>query len=265
MKTLVPELNDVLLELIQSAKQILGSELIAAYLQGSFALGDWDLHSDVDFLIVLQDELPTDLLPELQAMHKRIYALPSAWAQHLEGSYISQKVLQETDTSIPLWYLDNGSHELILDTHCNTLVTRYTTREYGISLDGADAKPLIEPVVADQLKLEVSAVMQNWGAEILESPTKIDTRWYQQSVVLSYCRMLETLATAQVKSKRSAALWGCQNLEARWHDLIAIAWQEHAIQRENYKKLAEPDDVKRTLEFIEFALEQIKQQADDLP
>ncbi len=255
MKTSVPELNNVLLELIQSAKQILGSQLIAAYLQGSFALGDWDSHSDVDFLIVLKDELPADVLPHLQIMHSRIYALPSAWAQHLEGSYISQKVLLETNTSIPLWYLDNGSHELILDTHCNTLVTRYTTREYGIALHGADAETLIEPVVADQLKLEVSAVMQNWGAEILESPTKIDTRWYQQSVVISYCRMLETLHTAQVKSKRSAARWGEQNLEARWHDLIAIAWHEHAIQRENYKKPADPNDVTRTVKFIRYVLE----------
>jgi Domain of unknown function (DUF4111)/Polymerase beta, Nucleotidyltransferase len=258
MKTLVPELNNVLLELIQSIKQILDSQLLAAYLQGSFALGDWDSHSDVDFLIVLKDELPEDLLPDLQAMHARIYALPSVWAQHLEGSYISQKVLRETNTSLPLWYLDNGSQELILDTHCNTLVTRYTTREHGIALHGADAKTLIAPVSANELKLEVRAVMQNWGAEILESPTKIDTRWYQQFAVISYCRMLETLHTAQVKSKRSAALWGQQYLEAQWHDLIAIAWQEHAIQRENYAKPADLTDMTRTVKFIRYALEVAK-------
>jgi hypothetical protein len=191
-------------------------------------------------------------------MHTRIYALPSVWAQHLEGSYISQKVLRETNTSIPLWYLDNGSQELILDTHCNTLVTRYTTREHGISLHGVDAKTLIEPVSAHELKLEVAAVMHNWGGEILEFPNKISTRWYQQFAIISYCRMLETLQTGQVKSKRSAALWGQQNLEARWHDLIAVAWQEHAIQRENYKKPANPNDVIRTLEFIQYALELTK-------
>jgi predicted nucleotidyltransferase len=65
MKTSIPELNNVLLELIESTKQILGSAFLAAYLQGSFALGDWDSHSDVDFLIVLKDELPMDLLPSL--------------------------------------------------------------------------------------------------------------------------------------------------------------------------------------------------------
>jgi predicted nucleotidyltransferase len=258
MKTSIPELNDVLLELIESAKQILGSQLLSAYLQGSFALGDWDSHSDVDFLIVLQDELPIDLLPRLQAMHQRIYALPSVWAQHLEGSYISQKVLREANTSIPLWYLNNGSQELVLSTHCNTLVTRHTTREYGIALHGADAKSLIESVLPQELKLEVKAVMHNWGTQILESPSKISTRWYQQFAIISYCRMLETLQTGQVKSKRSAALWGQQHLEAQWHDLIATAWQEHAIQRQNYKKPANLNDMTRTLEFIRYALELTK-------
>ncbi len=109
LPTQVPELNDVLLELIGSSKEILGTNFLAAYLQGSFALGDWDLHSDVDFLIVLKDEIPESLLPQLQAMHKRIYVLPSVWAQHLEGSYITQKVLRENKTDVPLWYLDNGS------------------------------------------------------------------------------------------------------------------------------------------------------------
>jgi hypothetical protein len=255
MKTSIPELNNILLELIESTKQILGSAFLAAYLQGSFALGDWDSHSDVDFLIVLKDELPMDVLPKLQAMHSRIYALPSVWAQHLEGLHISQKVLLETKTSIPLWYLDNGSQELILNTHCNTLVTRYTTREHGITLHGADAKTLIEAVSAHELKLEVKAVMHNWGTEILESPNKISTRWYQQFAVISHCRMLETLQTGQVKSKRAAALWGCQNLETQWHDLITTAWQEHAIQRENYKKPANPNDMTRTVKFIRYALE----------
>lgn len=258
--TFLPELNDVLLELISNAKEILGTHFVAAYLQGSFALGDWDLHSDVDFLIVLKDELPESLLPKLQAMHGGIYALPSVWAQHLEGSYISQNVLRENNTGVPLWYLDNGSRELILDTHCNTLVTRQTTREHGITLAGADAKTLIEPVPTDQLKLEVKAVMRDWGASILESPSKISTRWYQQFAIISYCRMLETLQTGRILSKKSAAIWGQRHLGADWHDLIVTAWQEHAIQRENYKVLARPEDIARTLEFIQYALEFAKNQ-----
>ena len=52
-----PALDAILDELVTRARQILGANFLGAYLQGSFAVGDADEHSDVDFLIVTQDEL----------------------------------------------------------------------------------------------------------------------------------------------------------------------------------------------------------------
>ena len=72
------ELNEVLHELVSGIKSVLDKNLVAVFLQGSFALGDWDAGSDVDFLVVLENELPENLLPELSAMHGRIYARPSS-------------------------------------------------------------------------------------------------------------------------------------------------------------------------------------------
>jgi Domain of unknown function (DUF4111)/Nucleotidyltransferase domain len=248
------ELNEVLDELVSNIKSILDKSLTAVFLQGSFAAGDWDAGSDVDFLVVLENELPENLLPELQAMHGRIYALPSPWAQHLEGSYISQKVLREMDTSIRLWYLDNGSQRLVQDIHCNTLVVRWTTREYGIPMFGVASKTLIEPISEDALRLEVQKKMRDWTNEVLAQPDQLKNRSEQQYTVLSYCRMLQTLHTARIESKRSAAIWGQQYLELEWRELIARAWKEHSKQRENYKLLADLEDVKKTLEFVQYAL-----------
>ena len=45
------ELNHILEILVSSVQGILEKEFVGAYLQGSFAAGDYDLHSDVDFLI----------------------------------------------------------------------------------------------------------------------------------------------------------------------------------------------------------------------
>lgn len=249
------ELNEVLHELVSGIKSVLDKNLVAVFLQGSFALGDWDAGSDVDFLVVLENELPENLLPELSAMHGRIYALPSPWAQHLEGSYISQKVLREMDTSIRLWYLDNGSQRLVQDIHCNTLVVRWTTREYGIPMYGVTSKTLIEPIPEDALRLEVSTVMQGWAKDISARPDQVKNRWFQHYTVLSYCRMLQTLQTARIESKRSAAIWGQQYLESEWRELIAKAWKEHSKQRENYKLFADLEDVEKTLEFVQYALE----------
>jgi predicted nucleotidyltransferase len=253
--TPILELNEVLHELVSGIKSILDKSLVAVFLQGSFALGDWDAGSDVDFLVVLENELPENLLPELQTMHGRIYALPSPWAQHLEGSYISKKVLRESDTSIRLWYLDNGSQRLVQDIHCNTLVVRWTTREYGIPMFGVTSKTLIEPISEDALRLEVRIILQDWAKEISAHPDQVKNRWLQQYIVLSYCRMLQTLHTARIESKRSAAIWGQQYLESEWRELIARAWEEHSKQRENYKLLADLEDVEKTLQFVQYALQ----------
>jgi predicted nucleotidyltransferase len=69
--TRFPELNDVLRELVEGIRGILGESFCGAYLQGSFALGDADEHSDVDFLIVTREEIGDEQLAQLQPMHRR--------------------------------------------------------------------------------------------------------------------------------------------------------------------------------------------------
>lgn len=130
-----PELNAVLNELVTSIQKVLGSEIFGAYLQGSFAVGDYDEHSDVDYTIVTKAELSENQVGRLQEMHGRIYNLPSRWAQHLEGSYFPHSILQERpQPGTRLWFLDNGSSSLVQSDHCNTLVVRWVVHEKGITI-----------------------------------------------------------------------------------------------------------------------------------
>src|SRR5436309_14917051 len=99
--TIFPELNALLRELVASVRTILGEHLCGAYLQGSFALGDADVHSDVDFMVVTHDEVSVPELAELQTMHKRIHRLEAPRAQHLEGSYIPASSLRRLEPSRP--------------------------------------------------------------------------------------------------------------------------------------------------------------------
>src|SRR5207248_7732979 len=91
------ELNAILREFVESVRAILGDNFCGAYLQGSFALGDADEDSDVDFIIVTHDEVTDAQLHALRDMHRRIYELPSPWAQHLEGSYVTKERLRRVD------------------------------------------------------------------------------------------------------------------------------------------------------------------------
>jgi hypothetical protein len=100
--TAYPELNEVLAELVAGAGRILGPNFCGAYLQGSFALGDADLHSDVDFMVVTQDEVSALHESQLQAMHE-LPDLDITWASHLEGSYVAKAALRRPDPRHTPW------------------------------------------------------------------------------------------------------------------------------------------------------------------
>jgi predicted nucleotidyltransferase len=260
MKTSPPtpdlELNAVLRELVTSVQAILGDNFIGAYLQGSFAFGGWDIHSDVDFLVAIDHEISKTDLAALQAMHARIYDLESNWAQHLEGSYFPKETLRRDDpTRAPLLYLDNTSRELIRSDHDNTRVVRWVVRERGITLAGPDPHELIDPISADDLRQEVLATMRDWAEEIFANRYEIDNRWAQPFIVLSYCRMLHTLQTGRIESKPVGAQWAKKTLDSRWADLIQRAWEERPNPSLKVRQQADPGDLESTLDFIRYALD----------
>jgi predicted nucleotidyltransferase len=250
------ELNAILHEFVKSVQEILGENFVSAYLQGSFAIGAWDNDSDVDFTIVTEHDVSEDDLLALQTMHARIYKLESEWAKHLEGSYFPKEILKGDDPAKKeLWYLDNTSDKLILSTHDNTLVVRWVVREYGITLAGITPKELINPISPDDLRQEVLATMQEWADEIFSGLWNLDNRWAQTFAVLSYCRMLHSLHTGRIASKLSGAQWAKSKLDNRWADLIQKAWDDRPNPALKVRQLAEPSEVKNTLEFIHYALE----------
>lgn len=254
--TAFPDLNAVLAQFLERTRSILGEHFCGAYLQGSFAVGDADVHSDVDFIVVTHDELGKDHFGTLDAMHGRLYALAVPWAQHLEGSYISEQRLRHVDPlRTPLPYLDNGASALAWDNHCNTAVVRWSLREHGVVLAGPDPKLLVEPVSAAELRAEVRAELPEL-AVWAHAPTKAGgmSRWKQPYLVLTVCRMLHALATAQIVSKREAAEWAQTALDAEWAGLIESALADRSDPWGRVHQPAEPQAVERTLAFVDYGL-----------
>jgi hypothetical protein len=251
-----PDLNAVLLELVKSIQAILGDNFIAAYLQGSFAIGDWDIYSDVDFLVAMDQEISEAELPALQAMHVRIYNLESSWAKHLDGSYFPREILKQGDpTKKPLLYLDNAHDALIRSDHDNSLVVRWMVREHGITLAGPEPRELIDPISTDDLRQEVWMTMQDWAEDIFCGRWPMNNRWAQPFAVLSYCRMLHTLHTGRIHSKPAGARWAKSALDKGWIGLVERACKERSDPSWKVRRNADPEDVRRTIEFIRYALD----------
>jgi hypothetical protein len=168
LPTSYPKLNSVLRDLVDSVQAVLSTNFVGAYIQRSFAVGDFDLHSDVDFIIVIEEELSDEEVNGLQAVHERIYNLDIPWAKHLEGSYFPKQVLRDhARVGEQLWYLDHGSRSLIRSTHCNTVLVRWVVREQGITLAGPPPALLVDPIPVETLRKEILATMHNWGQEVL--------------------------------------------------------------------------------------------------
>ena len=260
-----PELNAVLAEWLTGVRAVLGADLTAVYLQGSFAVGDFDADSDVDFLVAIRVELTDAQLSGLQSLHARIYDLHSPWAQHLEGSYFPEAALRRfAPAGTPPWYLDNTSKVLVRSGHDDTQVTRWVAREHGISLAGPDPRTLIDPVTADDLRREVLGTMREWAEEIFVGHSPIDNRWAQPFAVLSYCRMLHTLQTGRIGSKLAGAQWAKEVLDDRWAGLVERAWDERPNPSLKVRQPADTDDAHATLDFIRYALEASQQYAKPL-
>src|SRR2546423_8886618 len=199
-------LNRVLNALTDGISLALGEQFVGFYLQGSFAVGDFDEHSDCDFIAATRRELSAEEVASLNALHDRIFHLPHEWAKHLEGSYFSEAALL-APPSLPLWYLDHGSSSLIRSDHCNTLVVRSILERHAITLYGPPAKTLVNPVPTAALKDEIRQTMHSWGHEILANPRQYANRFYQGYIVLNYCRMWHDLETGRVGSKTAGANW----------------------------------------------------------
>jgi hypothetical protein len=225
-------------------------------LQGSFAIGDWDNDSDVDFTIVIENDISDTDLQALQIMHARIYSLESEWAKHLEGSYFPKNIIKSGNYGNKgLWYLNNTFDKLALSNHDNTLVIRWVVREHGITLAGIPAKELIDFVPADDLRKEILSTMREWGNEIISGQWKMENKWAQPFVVLMYCRMLHSLNTGRIASKLSGAQWAKNTLDNRWTGLIQRAWDERPNPSLKVLQPAEASEVENTIEFVRFALE----------
>ena len=253
--TPIPELNRLLCELTDGIQAALGESFVAAVLQGSFAVGDFDEHSDADFIVAARDRLTDAQVGALQTLHGRIRDLPNPWAAHLEGSYFPVEVLRTCARRLePLWYLDHGHRVMVPGTHCNTAVVRQVVRQHGIWLAGAEPASLVDPVPVEVLRTEILTVMHGWGREILAKPETWANQFYQGFIAINYCRAWCDLDTGTVGSKRRGAAWAKPRLTRAWAGLIDRSWATRVDPAKTSQTPADPSDYQMTLELLAWLL-----------
>lgn len=228
-----PDLNSVLAEFVAGLRDALGDNLCGVYLVGSFAMGDCDGRSDVDFLVATHRELTGNEEEALRLLHAEIYESPVVWAQHLDGSYAPKGMLRSPRGVEPwpaLW-LHNDSSVPVWGRHSNLAISRWLLRERGIVLAGPPPREVAAPVSYGELRAEVRARMHRYAVRTRawtvsgEDRAVLDYLGLRSPayVVLMFCRLLHTLASGSIVAKREAAEWAIRELDPRWKDLIRAA------------------------------------------
>ncbi len=252
MFTPFSDLNALLADLVSSVREILGPTYVGTYVQGSFALGAGDIHSDSDFIVACT-ELPSGAaLDGLRALHDEIPLRPGHWSTEIEGSYADIASLRSVaGRGVPWLFNDHGTRTLAWDLHCNSAHVRWILRNHGITLDGPPVTSLVDEVPAGVLRASMISELPHVLTGIEEwAPMK--AAWAQRYIVSAYCRTLYTIATDAVTSKRGALEWGMKVLEQRWHPLLEqvlgdrdLGWEPEVGPR--------PGSMEQTLAFAAYA------------
>ena len=259
-----PELREVLDTFVDEIKAELAGNLIGIYLVGSIASGDFDLDSDVDFLVVTNTELTETNIRSLQEIQAKIHDIDCYPAKHLEGSYISIGDLNNWKTvgEKKLYYFDNGSTTIEQAFHDNKWHVRWVLRECGVTLIGQKPEEIMPPIPISEMSKEIRTSMREelkaFEDEMDRPRSFSNSRFGQSFFVLTYCRMLHTLHTGTVQSKKAAVKWAKQFVEPKWVKIIDGAWNEREGVRfgEKIGQRAEQTLLCETLDFMKYAVAQ---------
>ncbi len=260
-----PELDKVFYELAETYKNVLGDNFVGLYIQGSLAVGDFDMTSDVDFEVIVNRELTGEEVKKVQEVHTSFRNKDSRWVQHLEYSFFPLPKFRQHSSRFEngkindseerkLWYFDNGSRIIEKSDHDNTLVVRWEVREKGITVLGPDPKTLIGPITPNDLRREIKEFHVIWIPDFIANPNPWKNRFHQVFFVLHFSRALQDLEEGRITSKKEGMEWAKKNLDPKWFDLINFSWNERKDENISKYQPANHQRWEETLEFVKYVL-----------
>jgi predicted nucleotidyltransferase len=220
-------------------RRLLGKDLIAIYLGGSYATGDFvPGASDYDLLVVTAGEPTADQVARLRAYHADL-ARRDPESLLLEGDYDPIDALVPEGTTRPVWWFREGAlrgPEFMLSAD-NIM----NMRDVGLVVVGPTAREVLPPVTQDQVRAAVREMLA-------EEPDRSSERTAAREV-LGIARSLAALESGEPTSNAAGLRWALEHLDPKWHDVLRLAM---AVRSGSVK--ASADRLRRALDELRASL-----------
>jgi predicted nucleotidyltransferase len=210
---------DLLLDdLVASIQAVLGDDLVAICLYGSYVSGGFDPGvSDLDLVAVSAADVDRIDLGGLERMHRDFVGRHPEWVDRIEVVYVGESALRSFRTSPgPLAVTSPGEPLHLRDEPLvDWLQNWYLILETGVTLVGPPAATLIPPITWSEF---VDAAAR-YATEVSSRSLGAASPGSLAYAVLTMCRANMTVAAQQHGSKQEAAAWTRQRLP-EWAWLI---------------------------------------------
>jgi len=244
------DVNSIVLFLLQKSQEILGENLLAMYLHGSLATGDFNQKgNDIDFIVVLDKEVSDKTIQKLQQMLCELVNHDPKWSQKLEGSYVPKDWLKSVEApKTPRPYINGGSLNMYPYGY-EWVLEKYVIREQSVIVTGPHPETFIDPVSPDDVRRANAKILRGDWEPMLSESSRLKDDEYQTYAVLTMCRCLFLFANNEMASKLVAATW-VQKKFPEWKDLVEVAL--HWSSGQELNRLYEVKDfIKFTIEFTQ--------------
>lgn len=211
---------------------VLNGRLVGVYLVGSYALGDLQRESDVDFLAAVEGGVPSTAVEQLRSLH----ALMTSSYPHrpFDGFYVDPDDLRhhpDPSSKGGLQFLDDTLREntkvrLVeweMLRRCGHVVTGRQVGELGVLDASADLAAFSRRNLLDYWTpwLERTAPYLMDGDPI--GPKRTQMAWAAAWCVLGVPRLHVAIADGDIVSKTEAGIRALSRFDPGWHAVIDAA------------------------------------------
>lgn len=226
-ETLPPLPAQVLPAFLAQLQALFPTLLQGLYLTGSIPLGDyWEGKSDIDFLVLLHEPLPTAQLAQVAALHRALekkYHSPK-----LSGYYLTLIGLASPQPHFPSFFAGR------LLPHRPFELPRFTLFEWqttALPLFGPPARGLVPALPLSQVLAELHQNLNDYWQRWIKAHTFPRPGYWQLLLfarlsewgVLGVARQLYTLDTQRIASKYAAGDYYLNQVPPAYHAIVQLA------------------------------------------